>query len=53
LWHVQYNLGGPDGWHLLQAKLRYVCSPPGIDGCLNVALLHARLGEWHDAQLVP
>jgi hypothetical protein len=31
---------------LLQAKLRYVCSPPGIDGWRNVALLHERLGLW-------
>jgi hypothetical protein len=43
----------PLGWHFEHAKLRYVCSPPGMRGWLNVAFFHARVGEWHDAHDEP
>ena len=50
---MQPTLGGPEGWHFEQLKLRYVCSPPGTRGWRNEALDQARLGEWHDAHAVP
>jgi hypothetical protein len=37
----------------VQAKLRYVCSPPGMRGCVNVALPQELLGEWQFAHVVP
>lgn len=53
MWQLQYTRGGPDGWHFVQAKLLYVCLPPGTRGWENVALDQARDGEWHDAHVDP
>ena len=54
-WHEQ-KWPGPlplPGWHLVQAKLLELCSPPGMRGWLNVALDHDLLGEWQFWQVEP
>jgi hypothetical protein len=40
------------GWQFTQAKLVYVCSPPGILGCEN-AHDTPTVAPWHDAQFEP
>ena len=49
MWHVQYEDVKLVGWHLLQAKLRHVCSSPA-PGWLNAQDDPACL--WHVAQVV-